>query len=74
MKQWQNNEAFRAFNFAVQLVLEALKPRSFSTINGIFDENMKTCVQEFQKENSLTVDGIVGGDTLEKILKLVTKN
>ena len=69
MKKGRNSDTYKVFNLTIQLILEALKPGSFSTINGIFDEDMEMRVQEFQRENNLDDDGVVGKNTLWVILE-----
>ena len=36
-------------------------------IDGNFDENTEKAVKAFQKDNNLTVDGIVGAETGRKV-------
>jgi peptidoglycan hydrolase-like protein with peptidoglycan-binding domain len=36
--------------------------------SGIFDENTKKCVIDFQKKVKIPADGVVGAQTMEKIL------
>ncbi|BAZ22911.1 peptidoglycan binding domain-containing protein [Kalymmatonema gypsitolerans NIES-4073] len=40
---------------------------SVGAVNGIFDEATENAVKAFQKDNGLTVDGIVGPQTGQKL-------
>lgn len=42
------------------------------TINGLFEKNTEAAVKQFQKENNLRVDGVVGWYTNRKINNLVS--
>ena len=41
------------------------------TVDGIFGDRMEQAVKKFQKANGLTVDGICGANTLNKLFKVV---
>lgn len=41
-------------------------------INGLFEKNTEAAVKQFQKENNLRVDGVVGWYTNRKINNLVS--
>ena len=47
---------------AVILLQESLKEVGFyfGSINGVFDQNTKAAVIKFQKNNTITADGVVG--------------
>ena len=42
------------------------------TLNGYFDEETEKSVMKFQKENNLSVDGIIGNKTYTKLIKFST--
>ncbi|MGV3619891.1 MAG: peptidoglycan-binding domain-containing protein [Archangium sp.] len=48
---------------------QALQDRGFSPqgVDGSFGRNTRTAVMNFQRSQGLAVDGIVGGDTAEKL-------
>ena len=47
---------------AVIMLQESLKEVGFyfGSINGVFDQNTKTAVIKFQKNNAIAADGVVG--------------
>ena len=53
----------------VKKIQEALKYNGYydGTPDGIFGENTKNAVKNFQRDNGLTVDGIVGSRTMEAL-------
>lgn len=53
----------------LQSHLKELNFYNFDVLNGLFDKETEKAVKEFQKANSLTVDGIVGPKTWAKIEK-----
>lgn len=38
-----------------------------SGVNGVFDEHTENAVKAFQKDNNITVDGVVGPETGKKL-------
>ena len=55
--------------FVLQDALNALGYNS-GNIDGIFGNNTKNSVIKFQRNNNLSVDGIVGCNTWEKLTKM----
>jgi peptidoglycan hydrolase-like protein with peptidoglycan-binding domain len=52
----------------VERLQQDLSSRGYSlTVNGSFDESTENAVKAFQKENNLTVDGVVGAQTGQKL-------
>lgn len=53
----------------VQVLQELLKNRGYNVeTSGEFDELTRTAVKDFQKKTGLQQDGIVGADTMKKLL------
>jgi N-acetylmuramoyl-L-alanine amidase len=53
---------------AVKVVQQALREAGFDiVVDGIFGRNTRAAVMEFQRQSSLTVDGIVGPQTLSAL-------
>ncbi len=55
---------------AAQQMLKALGYNKVST-KGYFDETTENVVKQFQKDNDLTVDGIITKDTTMKLMELI---
>lgn len=55
----------------LQLTLKDLKLYS-GNIDGIFGNNTLTAVEEFQREENISVDGIVGKNTWNKLYKYIS--
>ena len=68
------NQTLRSGNRGsyVRYLQEKLEAKLFpvGTIDGIFGGNTLRAVQEFQQENNLTVDGIVGRNTWSRLLPI----
>jgi N-acetylmuramoyl-L-alanine amidase len=52
----------------VERLQQDLSARGYQlTVNGIFDESTENAVKSFQKDSNLTVDGVVGAQTGQKL-------
>jgi len=55
--------------YKLQIQLRTLKPKQYNTgiVDGIFGKHTKQAVIQFQKDNGLNADGIVGLETWSKL-------
>jgi peptidoglycan hydrolase-like protein with peptidoglycan-binding domain len=52
----------------VERLQQDLSARGYKlAVNGSFDESTENAVKAFQKDNNLTVDGVVGAQTGQKL-------
>lgn len=52
----------------VERLQKDLSTRGYQiAVNGVFDESTESAVKAFQKDNNLTVDGVVGAQTGQKL-------
>jgi peptidoglycan hydrolase-like protein with peptidoglycan-binding domain len=52
----------------VERLQKDLSARGYQlTVNGSFDESTENAVKAFQKDNNLTIEGVVGAQTGQKL-------
>lgn len=66
MDTTQYSDVKKGNSYGIQIILKRLGYKDVGIVDGYFGKNTKKAVKQYQDDNNLTVDGIVGNNTWVK--------